>query len=76
MRQSTASAKMYSLALNLTTVLGLFAARILYTWRKKSGRTLPPGPKGLPVLGNVMDIPQSHEWITYETWGKEFCKYF
>lgn len=67
---------MYSLALNLTTVLGLFAARILYTWRKKSGRTLPPGPKGLPVLGNVMDIPQSHEWITYETWGKEFCKYF
>ncbi|KAJ3526568.1 hypothetical protein NMY22_g10111 [Coprinellus aureogranulatus] len=31
---------------------------------------LPPGPRGLPIIGNVMDIPKEHPWIGYN----ELCK--
>ncbi|KJA29694.1 hypothetical protein HYPSUDRAFT_125785 [Hypholoma sublateritium FD-334 SS-4] len=33
---------------------------------------LPPGPKGLPLIGNLGDIPSSFEWLTYHRWCKEF----
>lgn len=32
----------------------------------------PPGPKGLPILGNLFDFPKSEEWKTYDRWSKEF----
>ncbi len=32
---------------------------------------LPPGPKGLPVIGNLLDMPTSFEWETYHKWCKE-----
>lgn len=32
---------------------------------------LPPGPKGLPVIGNLLDMPTSFEWETYHKWSKE-----
>ncbi|OCH93180.1 cytochrome P450 [Obba rivulosa] len=33
---------------------------------------LPPGPSPLPFIGNVRDIPPSHEWITYAKWAKTY----
>ena len=32
----------------------------------------PPGPKGIPVLGNLFDFPKKDEWVTYDRWSKEF----
>ncbi|OBZ76382.1 O-methylsterigmatocystin oxidoreductase [Grifola frondosa] len=32
-------------------------------------RPLPPGPKGFPLIGNVLDMPTSHEWKTFAKWG-------
>lgn len=32
---------------------------------------LPPGPKGLPLIGNLRDIPTSFEWKTYHQWSRE-----
>jgi hypothetical protein len=34
----------------------------------------PPGPKGLPLIGNIQDIPSSQEWLTYAKWGREFSQ--
>ena len=34
----------------------------------------PPGPKGLPLIGNILDMPQSHEWLTYSKWAQQWGK--
>ena len=68
---------MFVLSLSLvTTLFGFMVAIGLHTRRKhKNSCPLPPGPTGLPVIGNLLDIPKSREWVTYEKWGKEFGKF-
>ncbi|KAJ7664491.1 cytochrome P450 [Mycena polygramma] len=44
----------------------------LYSRRNRSRLPLPPGPKKLPLLGNVLDIPATHTWETYMAWSKEY----
>ncbi|KAJ7755646.1 cytochrome P450 [Mycena maculata] len=29
----------------------------------------PPGPKGLPLVGNVLDMPSDKEWATFSKWS-------
>lgn len=38
-------------------------------WRP---RKFPPGPKGVPILGNVRDIPDRFEWKTYKKWSSVY----
>ncbi|KAF8645500.1 hypothetical protein AX16_007785 [Volvariella volvacea WC 439] len=33
---------------------------------------LPPGPKGLPILGNIRQFPKDRPWLTYESWAKVY----
>ncbi|KAH6919036.1 cytochrome P450 [Coprinopsis sp. MPI-PUGE-AT-0042] len=39
---------------------------------KRSRLPLPPGPKGLPLLGNLLDIPQEKPWEVYSEWAKQY----
>lgn len=39
--------------------------------RRKNERPLPPGPKGIPLLGNVYDMPkpgvlECHHWLQHK----------
>ena len=57
-------------------VLAVSAAVLLIFFYLKRNNTrsslpLPPGPKGLPVIGNLLDMPTSFEWETYHKWSKE-----
>lgn len=39
---------------------------------KRGGLPLPPGPKGLPIIGNLLGMPTSDEWVTFTKWSKDF----
>jgi hypothetical protein len=61
-----------SLSFN-NTLLALFTVYLFtkVVVSKKSKGPLPPGPRGLPFLGNIFQIPQ-FQWLKYMEWQKEF----
>jgi len=55
-------------------ILGCVALVRLARWRSRS--QLPPGPKGYPIVGNLFDIPPTHVWEKFATWGREYGGFF
>lgn len=59
-----------------TFVLG--CGLVLYIGRRflasQSHYPLPPGPPGLPFVGNVIGINTSAPWVTYADWAKTYGK--
>lgn len=60
-------------ATQFTVLLGLVAFYLLHRLRRssKSVLPLPPGPKGIPILGNLTDLPQPgmlecHHWLKHK----------
>lgn len=38
----------------------------------RNGLRKPPGPKGWPLIGNLLDMPKSHQYLTYMEWRKKY----
>ncbi|KAI0757953.1 cytochrome P450 [Fomes fomentarius] len=63
------SASVYVLAI-AAAVFAFYFLRIRATNPKNL--PLPPGPKGLPFLGAIYDVPQDIAWRTFQDWGKKY----
>ena len=59
--------------LSTTGVVTLILALILlYRASNRDRLPLPPGPKGWPLIGNLLDIPQSNVVKTYAEWARKY----
>ena len=62
----------YWLSILLPSVTLLLVLR----FRSRRGYSkLPPGPKGIPILGNVFQVPSSMPWFRYTELSKEHGTY-
>jgi hypothetical protein len=55
-------------------LLFLVAIRAIRDYQRRKGLPYPPGPRPLPILGNVLDIPKQFPWLAYSKFSKKYGK--
>lgn len=73
-REAWASASRSSLVTAFAVLILAYATLSYLGGRKK---TLPPGPYGLPILGNVLQLTKltKDPWLTFTTWKETYGGY-
>jgi hypothetical protein len=56
----------------LVVVSSLAAFLAIRDYQIRGGLPYPPGPRPLPVIGNLIDIPKEFSWLTYTHLSKKY----
>nr|BAL05120.1 cytochrome P450 [Phanerodontia chrysosporium] len=56
----------------LPCLVGIVAAIIIVSRRGSERYRFPPGPKPLPLIGNLLDAPTDLGWYTYAKWARQY----
>lgn len=59
----------------LSILIALWGVVTIYIVRSRKLRTrspLPPGPRPLPFIGNLLDLPLKNEAATYNAWASKY----
>ena len=64
-------------ALRVASLCAAISFAFIWKWRRRDTKRLfPPGPKGLPLLGNVFDIPKGVPvWLTFTSMSQKYGMY-
>ncbi|KAF4616051.1 hypothetical protein D9613_011353 [Agrocybe pediades] len=65
--------QMNLLVWNIVSIFSFLFLVYLVRWTlayKRNNR--PPGPRPLPLLGNLLDMPRKKEWETFAKWAKQY----
>ncbi|KAK0501150.1 cytochrome P450 [Armillaria luteobubalina] len=56
--------------------IAIALAGLVFVWRfchiSSRNTPFPPGPRGIPFLGNLLDMPSEKEWLTFAKWGEKY----
>jgi len=59
--------------LTIALVLVFVGLTTVQDSRRNSGRLpYPPGPKGYPFIGSLLEAPTEKPWLTYAEWGETY----
>ena len=64
----------YPMEATTLAILAVLVAALFWRSRRQRHR-FPPGPKGLPIIGNILDMPTQNAWLTYKKWSREYGDY-